>query len=77
MDNQVIVLALVRNATKELTTQEMASLYMAASLGNDPRRVTGYEKAKSLFTENDGTRMHRDTLAAFNSIVSERLDAEL
>lgn len=78
MSNEVsiFVLASVRMVARHLTTQEMAALFTAVSLGSDPRQVIGYEKAKSLFTEAYGTRMHRDTQLAFGEVVSDRLDEE-
>lgn len=63
----------VRMATDQLTKDELVALYMVATASFDPREVEGYEKIKSLFTEYDGTRMHADTLVAFDRIVSERM----
>ena len=59
--------------TDTLTDQELTALYNAVSFGFDPKHVMGYDKAKGLFTEQDGTKMHSDILEAFESIVKQRL----
>ena len=66
-----------RMVAKDLTTDELVALYHAATAGFDARSVMGYEKAKSLFTEENGTKMHSATLEAFDSIVQERLEPGL
>ena len=78
MSNEIsrFVIASVRMTTNQLTDQELAATYNAASANFNPKAVMGYEKAKPLFTEADGTRMHRDTLAALEVIVEERLSRE-
>lgn len=75
MENQInpSVIVAVRMVADKLTTDELLALYMAAMQGFNPVPVMGYEKAKGLFTEFGGARMHRDTLAVFGAIVDERL----
>ena len=63
----------VRMTTNQLTDEELAAIYNAATAGFNPVGVLGYEKAKPLFTEHDGTRMHSETLAALSLIIGERL----
>ena len=63
-----------RMVAKDLTTDELVALYMAATAGFDVRNVMGYEKAKALFTEANGTKMHSAALEALDSIVKERLE---
>ncbi len=63
-----------RAATDRLTTDELMALYVAATAGTNPKEVMGYEKAKGLFTEFHGTKMHPETLAALDIIVNERLE---
>jgi hypothetical protein len=63
----------VRMIAKNLSTDELVSLYMAATSGFDPRGVQGYEKGKALFAQEGGTKMHTDTLAVLDMIVQERL----
>lgn len=55
-EKMVIVLATM--TINELTDDELAALNLAVQLDADPRRVLGYEKAVSLFTEGNGTRIH-------------------
>lgn len=63
----------IRMVTNQLTDEELVALYMVATASSDPTPVAGYEKAKSLFTEHDGTQVHSETLAALDVIVGERL----
>lgn len=63
----------VRGITDQLTLSELSALYLAMNTDGDPRGRFGYEKAKALFTQNDGTKMHADVRAAFEYIVDERL----
>ncbi len=77
MDTDAGLMAIMRSGvrmiTAELTDGELAALYMAARLDQDPRGRPGYEKVVSLFTEGDGTRMHASTLEALDVVVLERL----
>lgn len=75
MDNQIMVRTM-RLVTDKLTLGELSALYLAAVQGFDPTPVEGYEKAKPLFTERGGTRMHQATLEAFGFIVDERMKQE-
>jgi hypothetical protein len=78
MSNQINpgVVAATRLVTDKLAMDELIAIYMAAMQGFNPEPVMGYEKAKGLFTEFGGTRMHRDTLAAFGAIVDERMSQQ-
>lgn len=67
------VIAGTKLITDKLSDQELAALFNAVSVGFNPKPVMGYDKAKGLFTEQDGTKMHSDTLKAFESIVEQRL----
>lgn len=55
------------------TTRLVTDKYLAAVAGFDPTVVEGYEKAKPLFTEAGGTRMHQATLEVFGVLVDERM----
>ena len=68
-----LIIASIRRTTDQLTNDELAAIYMAVTAGFDPRNVIGYEKAKSLFTEADGTKCHAETLKVLDSIVAERI----
>jgi hypothetical protein len=76
MSNQINpgVVAATRLVTDTLTMNELIAIYMAAMQGFNPVPIMGYEKAKVLFTEFGGTRMHRDTLAVVGAIVDERMN---
>jgi hypothetical protein len=78
MSNQINlgVVVATRLVTDKLTMDELVAIYMAAMQGFNPEPVEGYEKAKVLFTEFGGTRMHRDTLAVFGAIVDERMNEQ-
>jgi hypothetical protein len=67
------ILITTKIVTDRLSDGELAALYLAASWGSDPRGVAGYDTARSLFTEEHGTRMHSATLLALASIVNDRL----
>lgn len=59
--------------TDQLTDAELAAIYSAAYARFDPCRVLGYEKARSLFTEENGKYVHAETLRALGAIVYKRL----
>lgn len=70
------VVAATHMVTNMLSDAELAAIGLATLTGIDPRPVLGYKKASSLFSENNGTRMHRDTLAVLEQIIDERLGGE-
>ena len=70
------VLAATRMIAKNLTTDELSALYLTVTAGFDVRHVMGYEKAKALFSEANGTKMHSETLEAFDLIVNERMGTQ-
>jgi len=72
-DIQASVFAGVKMTCNQLSDEELNAICMVAIMGSDPRHVIGYEKAKSLFTENGGTKMHSDTLRAVEQIRNERV----
>ena len=63
----------VRLVTNQLTDDELVAISMAGMLGTNPTGVLGYEKAKTLFTEQDGTRMHSLTAEIVNAICQQRV----
>lgn len=63
---ELAVVASVSIVCDDLTDVELSAMYMAMSWNTgSPKGVYGYEKMKSLFTENDGTKMHELTRNAF------------
>lgn len=69
-----VVYAMVCSVVEKLSLDEMAALTNAVTCGFDPRPVLGYNKAKSLFTEADGKKMHSAMQEAFEEVVSERIE---
>lgn len=67
------VLAGVKMTTDCLTTQELVQLFNVVAIGWDPRDCTGYEKAKALFVQPEGTRMHQSIQDALETLVHERI----
>lgn len=63
----------VKMMCNQLTDEELNALCMVALMGNDPRHIIGYEKVKSLFTLNEGTKMHATALDAFVLVRNERI----
>jgi hypothetical protein len=60
----------------KLTDIELNSIYMCALLGMNPDQVGGYDRIKSLFTEDNGTRMHQTTLDALGVVWESRCGKE-
>jgi len=70
-------IAAVRLITDSLTSAELASMYNCVTAGFDPTQSAWYEKARALFTEDGGTKVHAATLEALDSIVWRRLEPEI
>ena len=69
-----IMVTTVGMTCDELTNKELAVLATVATTDQSPRnRLFDYEKVKSLFTQNDGTKMHEETKLALAAIVNYRL----
>ena len=68
-----IIYASIKLTTENLTDEELNALYLSSLLGTDPRHIMGYDKAKILFTEDNGVKMHATTLAMFAYIWEERI----
>lgn len=71
-DYDQIMVKAVSKACEQLTDAELNSIYMVALLGSNPKHVRGYDKVESLFTEDDGTRMHPTTREALAAVWQER-----
>jgi hypothetical protein len=57
-----------------LTDSELVTLNLVAQLDQSPHnRIFDYKKVESLFTEQNGTRMHEETKIALTEIVILRL----
>lgn len=69
-----IMTASVAMITNKLTDLELAILNKIAQSDIDPHsRALDYDKVKTLFTVNNGTRMHEETKVALDVIVNRRL----
>jgi hypothetical protein len=66
----------VKMFADRLTDEELAAIGMAALLKMPPQEVSGYEKMKSLFTQNGGIEMHDESIAALGVIIQKRLGQE-
>lgn len=74
MNPEAAVYVGVKMICRHLADNELAALNLAVTAGwSNLAGVEGYEKAKSLFTEENETKMHSHTLAAFQAVVNERL----
>ena len=67
---ELAVAAVANLSIKNLTDDELIAINLAIKLNNlDIKNVIGYEKIKTLFTENNGTKVH--------SLVEEAIDREV
>jgi len=57
---------------KKISDVELAALNLAIELETNPKEVDGYKKAKSLFTENGGTKVHELVREAFHIEIERR-----
>ncbi len=73
MPTSTLLIPIVSAATDDLTDAELVVLNGAAQAGRDPHSIGGYPKISDLFTENGGTRMHRDTRIALAAVTLSRL----
>lgn len=73
MPTSTLLIPIVSAATEDLTLAELAALNEAVQTGGDPHSIGGYSMISDLFTENGGTRMHRDTRVALAAVTLSRL----
>ena len=65
--------AVVSLTCQNLTNDELAALYLVATMNGDPHnRIFDYKKVKPLFTEANGTRMHDETKRALSAVLTRR-----
>ncbi len=66
--------AIVSLACDELSDVELNVLCLVTQLDQDPHnRLFDYNTVKSLFTENNGAKMHQETKLALMAVVNDRL----
>ena len=76
MDYSAIMQASVGVAIANLTTEELATLILVATLGTDPRPTKCWPAAESLFTERDAAgvpKLDQATKDAIAAAVVQRL----
>lgn len=73
MPTSTLLIPIVSAATADLTDAELVALNDAAQIGRDPHSIDGYSEISDLFTENGGTRMHRETRIALAAVTLSRL----
>lgn len=71
-----VIASAIQMATKDMTVKELCAINIPMQLGIDPRKTTGYEKVKHLFTDTrDGIPVaHEEVRAAFDIVVARRLN---
>ena len=70
---QFAVYAGVKLACDQLTDAEFVGMNLVVMTEQSPKNRTWYEKVSFLFTQEDGEKMHADTLAAFNRYATDRM----
>ncbi len=70
-----IMRSAVAVAVNDLSDAELVGLNLTVQLGGDPRSKPWYDKAKFLFDQEGGTKMHEETKAALAAVVLKRLRA--
>jgi hypothetical protein len=66
----------VRFVTRDLSTDEIRSLYIAGMLENENApSMPAAQKAQALFTQNNGRQMHTDAIRELGTILAERKQA--
>ncbi len=74
--NRAIMYKAVSLVCDQLSDTELAGLNLVAQLDQDPHNKSFYDKAESLFTENNGTKMHQETKLALAAVARGRLFKE-
>lgn len=72
-DNQIApeLIAVIQMIVDDMTLIEANTMNLCLMLDMNPVDRMGYDKAKSLFTEGNGTKMHSDTQRVFQAIVTK------
>ena len=73
MQTSTLLIPIVSEVTEDLTHAELAALNEAVQTGRDPHAIDSYPEISDLFTENGGTRMHRETRMALAAVTLSRL----
>jgi len=73
VQTSTLLIPIVSAATEDLNDAELAALNEAVQTGRNPRLLSGYAQLRDLFTENGGSRMHRETRIALAAVTLSRL----
>jgi len=73
MPTSSLLIPIVWLATADLTDVELAALNDVAQTGRDPHAIDSYPQVSDLFTEDNGSRMHRETRRALAAVTLSRL----
>ncbi len=74
---RAILAASIALSVQSFSSQELAALYNTVTFpGASPKdKLFDYEKVEHLFTEDNGMRMHAETIEALGVVVNMRLEA--
>lgn len=64
-DPEKAILVVTNQQLRELTDNELNQLNVAIGLGQDPKNKAGYDKVSTLFTIDNGTKVHSLVAQAF------------
>jgi hypothetical protein len=73
MPTSNLLFPIVWLATEDLTNAELVALNEIAQMGHDPHSIGSYPQVSDLFTEDNGSRMHRETRRALAAVTLARL----
>jgi hypothetical protein len=73
VQTSTLLIPIVSAATEDLNDAELAALNEAVQTGHNPRSLSRYAQLRDLFTENGGSRMHRETRVALAAVTLSRL----
>jgi hypothetical protein len=73
MHTSTLLIPILSAATEDLDDAELAALNEAVQTDRKPRLLSGYAQLRDLFTENGGSRMHRETRVALAAVTLSRL----
>lgn len=73
MQTSTLLIPIVQTATEGLTEAELVALNEAVQTGRDPHSLDSYTQLNELFTENGGSRRHRETRIALAAVTLSRL----
>jgi hypothetical protein len=76
MDEKQMLAKVVNMVIKQMTDDELITHRMIALLGGSHKGRDGYEKMSALFSQENDTKMHQDTLELFVLLSGKKLGLE-